>query len=221
IIIVGAHLDSVPEGPGINDNGSGSAAVLEAALRLARAPAQPSIRVRFAFWGAEERGLFGSRHHVNGLLQEREQVALYINLDMVGSPNFGRFVQGAQETTAGLATLARGMLLSYFRDRNLPVEERASGRGQNFGSDDISFAGKGIPTVGLHTGAEESKADAQVVLFGGAAGRPYDPCYHRSCDTIENIDRQVLEEMAGALTHTIRVLAFDGHAAVPTILAPR
>src|SRR5262249_29873318 len=64
LIIVGAHLDSVPEGPGINDNGSGSAAVLEAALRLAQGPTQARAGVRFAFWGAEERGLIGSRHHV-------------------------------------------------------------------------------------------------------------------------------------------------------------
>src|SRR5207253_252297 len=94
LIFVGAHLDSVPEGPGINDNGSGSAAVLEAALRLAQEPVAARGRVRFAFWGAEERGLIGSRHHVGSLSDgERQQIALYINLDMVGSPNFVQFVQ--------------------------------------------------------------------------------------------------------------------------------
>src|SRR5262245_62527791 len=91
LIIVGAHLDSVPEGAGINDNGSGSAVVLEAALRLAQGPTQARAGVRFAFWGAEERGLIGSRHHVASLSEEmRRHISLYINLDMVGSPNFAR-----------------------------------------------------------------------------------------------------------------------------------
>src|SRR5262249_25818569 len=88
-IVVGAHLDSVPEGPGINDNGSGTAAVLEAALQLAKEPAQGRRHLRFAFWGAEERGLVGSRHQVDALSEEeRQRIALYINLDMVGSRNF-------------------------------------------------------------------------------------------------------------------------------------
>jgi Zn-dependent M28 family amino/carboxypeptidase len=101
-IIVGAHLDSVPEGPGINDNGSGSAVVLEAALRLARGSTQARRGVRFAFWGAEERGLIGSRHHLGSLSEEvRRHIALYINLDMVGSPNFARFVQGSAATNEG------------------------------------------------------------------------------------------------------------------------
>src|SRR5262249_37480536 len=91
LIIVGAHLDSVPEGAGINDNGTGSAAVLEAALRLAQGPTQARAGVRFAFWGAEERGLIGSRHHVASLSEAmRRHIALYINLDMVASPNFVR-----------------------------------------------------------------------------------------------------------------------------------
>src|SRR5262245_2786640 len=83
LIIVGAHLDSVPEGPGINDNGSGSAVVLEAALRLAQGPTEARGNLRFAFWGAEERGLIGSRHHVQSLSEEMHRhIALYINLDM-------------------------------------------------------------------------------------------------------------------------------------------
>jgi len=101
-VVVGAHLDSVDEGPGLNDNGSGTAAVLEAALALARSPVPSSVRLRFAFWGAEELGLIGSRHHVEQLREEeRRGIALYINLDMVGSPNFVRFVTGAPSQTAG------------------------------------------------------------------------------------------------------------------------
>ena len=202
LIVVGAHLDSVPEGPGINDNGSGSAAVLEAARRLAQEPVAARGRVRFAFWGAEERGLIGSRHHVGSLSDgERQQIALYINLDMVGSPNFAQFVQASAADSDGLAAVVRRELIADFRERNLTVEERTGGR---FGSDDSSFRQKGIPTVGLYTGAGGPKSEAQASLFGGAAGRPYDPCYHQACDTVENIDRDVLEQNTRALVRALR-----------------
>jgi Zn-dependent M28 family amino/carboxypeptidase len=211
-VVVGAHLDSVPEGPGINDNGSGSAAVLEAALRLGAAPLQPGKRVRFAFWGAEERGLLGSRHHVEALPEdERRRIALYINLDMVGSPNFGRFVQGSAASPDGLAALARQALLGYFQAKGLAVDERLGrDRPRSFGSDDASFARVGIPTLGLYTGAGEAKAEAQAERFGGQANTPYDPCYHRACDSLENIDRGVLDAMTEALETTLRVLAYAG-----------
>jgi Zn-dependent M28 family amino/carboxypeptidase len=210
LIIVGAHLDSVPEGPGINDNGSGSAVVLEAALRLARGPTQARGSVRFAFWGAEERGLIGSRHHLGSLSDEvRRHIALYINLDMVGSPNFARFVQSSAATNEGLAAMVRREFLADFREHNLTVEERAGGR---FGSDDTPFAQKGIPTIGLYTGAGGPKSEIQASLFGGAAGRPYDPCYHRACDTIENIDRDVLEQNTRALVRALNAAAIAERA---------
>jgi Zn-dependent M28 family amino/carboxypeptidase len=210
LIIVGAHLDSVPEGPGINDNGSGSAVVLEAALRLAEGPAQARSGVRFAFWGAEERGLIGSRRHVGALSEEvRRHIALYINLDMVGSPNFGRFVQGSAATGDGLVAVVRRELLADFREHNLSVEERAAGR---FGSDDAPFSQKGIPTVGLYSGAGGPKSEAQASLFGGAAGSPYDPCYHRACDTIDNINRDVLEQNTRALVRALNAAAIAAQA---------
>jgi Zn-dependent M28 family amino/carboxypeptidase len=203
LIVVGAHLDSVSEGPGINDNGSGSAAVLEAALLLAKEPSETRSRLRFAFWGAEERGLLGSRHHVGALSEEeRRQIAVYVNLDMVGSPNFGRFVQSSALPADGLAATVQRELLAEFREHNLPVEERAVGRS---GSDDASFRQKEIPTVGLYTGAGGPKSAAQAALFGGAAG-PYDACYHRACDTIENINREVLVQNTRALMRALRVV---------------
>jgi aminopeptidase Y len=206
LIIVGAHLDSVPEGPGINDNGSGSAAVLEAALRLAHELAETRARVRFAFWGAEERGLVGSRHHVAALSEEeRRNIAVYMNLDMVGSSNFVRDVQvSAAATDDGAAGIARRELLADFREHDLTIEERTGGR---FGTDDASFAQKGIPTVGLYTGAGGLKSEAQASLFGGAAGRPYDACYHQACDTVDNINREVLEANTRALMRALRAVA--------------
>jgi Zn-dependent M28 family amino/carboxypeptidase len=203
LIVAGAHLDSVPEGPGINDNGSGSAAVLEAALRLAQDPGRG--RMRFGFWGAEERGLIGSRHHVASLSdEERQRIAVYINLDMVGSPNFTRFVRGSIAELEGLAAIVREQVITEFQAHDLPFEERTGGR---FGSDDVSFSQKGIRTVGLYTGASGRKPEGEAKASGGEAGRPYDPCYHRACDTIENINREVLEQNTRALVRALRAAA--------------
>ena len=205
-VVVGAHLDSVSEGPGMNDNASGSAAVLEAALRLAGEPAT-GIPIRFAFWGAEERGLLGSRHHLSVLPEEeRRRIGLYINLDMVGSPNFGRFIQHTSENTSGLVASTVESLNRSFGRHGLPVEERTS-RSRGFGSDDASFVARDIPTVGLFAGAGGTKSEAQAQRFGGTAGQPFDPCYHKACDTVANIDGQVLEQITDALTDALNELA--------------
>jgi Zn-dependent M28 family amino/carboxypeptidase len=220
LVVVGAHLDSVPEGPGMNDNASGSAAVLHAALRLARSGAPMQRRVRFAFWGAEELGLLGSRHHVARLTDaEREAVRLYVNLDMVGSRNFGRFIYGSSRMAEGPYPVALAALREVFRQRDLPVEERVTAGRQRTASDDASFAEKGIPTLGLYTGAGERKGDAGAALFGGAAGQPYDACYHQACDTLDNVDGAVLHEMSEALLAAVVASAAPA-GTVPQPTAP-
>nr|WP_246718621.1 M20/M25/M40 family metallo-hydrolase [Microvirga terrestris] len=202
-IVVGAHLDGVAEGPGMNDNASGSAAVLETALRLAK-EAGIGMPIRFAFWGAEERGLIGSRHHLDALSEdERRRIRFYINLDMVGSVNFGRFIQLSQtERTAETAGFIQAFI-DHFASKNLAVEERSRNQ-RGFGSDDAAFAGKNIPTLGLFTGASNAKTDEHAARFDGKAGQPYDPCYHKACDTAENVDRVVLRQMTDALTQMLR-----------------
>jgi Zn-dependent M28 family amino/carboxypeptidase len=206
-VVIGAHLDSVPEGPGMNDNASGTAAVLQVALDLAREPHGPR-GLRFAFWGAEERGLIGSRHYVAALSEdERKRIALYINLDMVGSPNPGRFVQsfrpGENAPESDLQRSVREAMGAALREQNAPFVERTRGR-MGGGSDDAAFAARGIPTIGLYTGAGESKSAEQAAQFGGEAGKAFDPCYHRACDTAANIDRAVLDQMTRALHRSLR-----------------
>jgi Zn-dependent M28 family amino/carboxypeptidase len=165
-------------------------------------------RVRFGFWGAEERGLVGSRHHLAQQSEADHQATiLYIKLDMVGSPNFGRFVEARGEELKGVQAIAARALLSFFHDRNLPVQERFGGRARGFGSDDGSFAQKGIPTLGLYTGAGETKDGVRASLFGGRAETPYDPCYHKACDTLTNINVVVLREMQEALMSAILAVA--------------
>jgi Zn-dependent M28 family amino/carboxypeptidase len=162
----------------------------------------PSYRRRRAYHAI---GLVGSRHHVAALSEaERGDIAVYINLDMVGSPNFVRYVQGSAVTGETLAGMVRRQFLADLHEHDLAVEERTGGR---FGSDDTAFSQKGVPTVGLYTGAGGPKSEAEAKLFGGAAGQPSDPCYHRACDTTENIDQEVLEQNTSALVRVLRAVA--------------
>ena len=197
-LMLGAHLDSVVQGPGINDNGSGSATVLEIALQLAELDAGPRNRVRFAFWGAEELGLVGSRHYVEGLEDdELEDISAYLNFDMVGSPNFVRSVyEGPDEVEE--------IFGSYFGARNIEVETNSALDGR---SDHGPFQEEGVPTGGLFTGAEGAKTEDQEDAFGGEAGAPYDACYHRACDEIDNISEESLGELSDAAAHAAAVLA--------------
>jgi aminopeptidase Y len=191
VVVAGAHLDSVDRGPGVNDNGSGSALVLAVAESLARS--QPANRLRFVWWGGEELGLLGSRHYVSQLSPaELRRHALYLNFDMVGSKNYVPFVyEGSSDTPPGSAQIER-VFTRYFDTR-----------GQRFvvtdiggASDHAAFARAGVPVGGLFSGADGDKSAAQKDAFGGRAGAPYDACYHRSCDTLANVDLAVATRLA-------------------------
>jgi aminopeptidase S len=205
IIVAGGHLDSVRRGPGINDNASGVAAILETALRMADSGIEPTNRVRFAFWGGEEEGLYGSEHYVDELSgSETGQHAVYLNLDMVASPNGVRFVHDGDGSTFGDnapngSDEIEDVFLDYFADRGLEAAPTPFLDGD---SDYTAFLRAGIPSGGLFTGDAGTKSGAEAQDFGGQAGVVYDSCYHESCDTIENVDTDVLEELADALAHT-------------------
>jgi Peptidase family M28/PA domain len=197
VVMAGAHLDSVIEGPGIQDNGSGSAALLETALMMAKV--KPQNTVRFAWWAAEEIGLLGSTDYVEGLSQaERDRIALYMNYDMVGSPNYIFMVYDADESSfpapEGVpipegSTAIEDLYESYYTLVGEPYDDTAfDGR-----SDYQAFIENGIPSGGLFTGAEEVKTEQQEAIWGGTAGEQFDPCYHLACDTFENIDLHALE----------------------------
>jgi len=202
-VVVGAHLDSVKEGPGINDNGSGVAAVLETARWMKEAGITPANRVRFAFWGGEEDGLYGSQHYVDGLSQaEIVQTAANLNVDMAASPNGVRSVHDGDGTDFGHAGPAgskaiEDILFQYFKENSLPAETTPF----DGGSDYDAFLSAGIPGGGLFTGDEKKKTQAQAQSFGGTAGKVLDPCYHEACDTIANTDPELLQEMSGALAY--------------------
>lgn len=197
VVMAGAHLDSVIEGPGINDNGSGSAALLETALMMANS--NPENTLRFGWWAAEEQGLVGSADYVAGLSQaERDRIALYMNYDMIGSPNYIFMVYDADESTfpapegvpipPGSAAI-EDVYESYYTAIGEPYDDTEfSGR-----SDYEAFILAGIPSSGLFTGAEEIKTEEQEAIWGGTAGEQFDPCYHEACDTFANNSDHALE----------------------------
>jgi Zn-dependent M28 family amino/carboxypeptidase len=209
-LMVGGHLDSVPEGPGINDNGSGTASILEIALQMKKLNIKPTNHVRFAFWGAEESGLFGSQHYVSQLDgAQREDIALYLNFDMIGSPNFVRFVYdgdgsepGAVPGPDGSGTIEK-VFLNYFASKKLATEPTPLG-GR---SDYQPFIQAGIPAGGLFSGAEGIKTPEQAVIYGGTAGSAFDACYHQECDTITNLNKRSINQLADGAAHATLTFA--------------
>ncbi|WP_243711234.1 M28 family peptidase [Actinomadura sp. KC216] len=178
VVFLGAHLDGVPAGPGINDNASGSSAILETALAVARANAKPTKRLRFGWWGAEELGLIGSRYYVQNLpAAERSKISAYLNFDMVGAK--GTRTWGVYTDTASLSAV----FTEYFRSKGLPTQ------GFNIGarSDHASFKNAGIQVSGIASGN--------------------DPCYHARCDDINNIESSVMGHATNAAAYAAWKLA--------------
>lgn len=204
VVMIGAHLDSVAAGPGINDNGSGVAALLVIAEALATLPA-PDRTIRLAFWDAEEGGPFGSPAYVDSLApSERDRIGAYLNLDIIGSPNAIRFVYAEADAAPGSDLLTRNFA-AYFNPLDLPW----SPIDLNGASDHGPFTAVGIPTGGLFSGGHEPVTDAQAERFDAIAGSPADPCSHRDCDNIANVDLVTLEEMTRAVAHVLVSLVFD------------
>jgi Zn-dependent M28 family amino/carboxypeptidase len=190
VVMVGAHLDSVLKGPGINDNGSGTAAILEIAVELTKTQFTNPLRnkVRFAFWGAEESNLLGSKYYVNSLTFEQQlDIALYLNFDMVASPNYGRFVYDGDDSDgvgAGPGPFGSAQIEDVFETFFASRGQASEGTDFSGRSDYGPFIAVGIPAGGLFTGAEGIKTAEQVAKYGGVAGLPYDICYHEACDTL-------------------------------------
>lgn len=179
MIIVGGHLDSVLEGPGINDNGSGVAALLEVARGVAAAGVPDGATVRVALWGGEELGTVGSRAYVDDL---SDDVIAYINLDMAGSLNGANLVYDESEAADGSAAITAAFE-AWFAARGEPSAAVDLGGS----SDHAGFIAAGIPTGGLFAGATDAGSAAQPGS-GASAGPPADACYHLACDDLDNVD---------------------------------
>jgi aminopeptidase S len=208
VVMLGGHLDSVANGAGINDNGSGSAGVLEAALAYAASGQTAKNHVRVAFWGAEELGLLGSKHYMSTLpTAEKNKIKVYLNVDMIGSPNPGYFVYDDNPAGNG----ARDELTSWYDSKGIPWEYiDVQGR-----SDHAAFRSYGIPTAGIFSGAETLKTSSQAQKWGGTAGRAFDPCYHSSCDTTANINVTALDRGVDVIGHMLWLYAAKDYGTTP------
>lgn len=255
VVMLGAHLDSVPEGPGINDNGSGTAGLLEYAVTLADLNAPVKNKVRFAWWAAEEAGLVGSEYYTNELfgalrskaeqeivdelgLEDPSQlteeqldlvearyyqlnkVQLYLNFDMIGSPNyiFGVMDGDLSDTNDspdnaytgdftppyGTSDIESTFNRFFARKSEATVPQALSKR-----SDYAGFADWGIAFGGLFTGAEKTKSAQEVEQFGGEIDVAYDKCYHQACDDLNNISQNALFVNTQSLAYVTTYYAFS------------
>jgi hypothetical protein len=212
VVMAGAHLDSVREGPGINDNASSAAALLETAISLA--PYQDRVRnkVRFAWWGAEELVDIGSTYYVSHLTAaQRADIALYIDFELIASPNFARFIYDGGAQAGGTpgppgSGAVENVIEGYFKRAHLPYEPQDI---TAIGSDHEPFMAAGIPVGGMYLGTLGVKTPAEAAIFGGQAGQMYDHCYHQACDTIRNINRTALDQNVPAIAFMVGRFALN------------
>jgi Zn-dependent M28 family amino/carboxypeptidase len=211
VVMAGAHLDSVEAGPGVQDNGSGSAAILETAVQMAKV--KPFNTVRFAWWGAEESGLLGSTAYVDGLTQdEQDDIALYLNFDMIGSPNHVFFIYDGDDSDgvgAGPGPEGSAEIEEFFEDFYAAQDIPFKGTDFSGRSDYGPFIAVGIPAGGLFTGAEGVKTAEEAEMWGGTAGDQYDPCYHLPCDTFDNINLHAFDVNSDAVAASVLQYAMN------------
>ncbi|MGZ8801155.1 MAG: M28 family metallopeptidase [Mycobacterium sp.] len=216
VVMVGGHLDSVAEGPGINDNASGVAAVLATALQLGSSP-QVNNAVRFGFWGSEEFGLLGSSNYLESLnVDALKDIALYLNFDMLGSPNPGYFTYDGDQSTRpdareGVPRVPEGSagiertFVAYLDGAGKPAEDTSfDGR-----SDYDGFTKSGVPAGGLFSGAEAKMSVEQAEVWGGQADEPFDPNYHKATDTLDRVDRTAMQIHGGGVAYSVGLYAQD------------
>jgi aminopeptidase S len=211
VLMVGSHLDSVVRGPGINDNGSGAAALLEVAKAVAATRFTPATHLRFAWWTAEELALEGSISYVSGLSEaERAKIKAYLNFDMIASPNPGYFVYDGDDSAhsgAGPGPAGSAEIENVFRDYFAGIGVSMEDKDFDGRSDYVQFIKAGIPAGGTFSGSDKVKSTEQAAKWGGTVGMKFDPCYHQACDTSANIDDVALGRNTGAIAHAVWTLA--------------
>ena len=211
VVMAGAHLDSVAASPGIQDNGTGSATLIELARQISKLEVEPANRLRFAWWGAEEDGLIGSTNYVGELSKKQaKRLELYLNFDMIGSPNFARLIYDGDGSAfeaagpKGSAAIERNFE-RYFKSQDLATAATAFDGRSDYGP----FIDAGIPAGGLFTGADGIKTAKQQQVFGGVAGFAFDPCYHQACDRFDNVRAKALRQMSDAVADAVALYGFD------------
>jgi Zn-dependent M28 family amino/carboxypeptidase len=209
VVMAGGHLDSVNEGPGINDNGSGVAALLETAVQMQRV--KPRNQVRFAFWGGTEDGNRGSVHYAQDAGAALGDIALYLSFAVIGSPNYALFVYDGDGSDTGFPQAPGSEAIEvffqdFYAERGLPSEP------VDLVKDAFNFEAAGIPLGGIFTGTFVLKTEEQAALYGGIAGEQFDPCYHLACDTFDNVSLQALDVNSDAVAAAVLQFAMSTEA---------
>jgi aminopeptidase Y len=185
-VMLGGHSDSVTEGPGINDDGTGTLTLLEIAAKLTKYSVNNCVR--FAWWAGEEEGLLGSDYYVSQLSKEENlKIRMFMDYDMLASPNFAYQVYNATDAVNPVGSEElRDLYTDYYKKHGQNYTYIAfDGR-----SDYDGFIRHGIPGGGIATGAEGVKTKKEVEMFGGVAGEWYDKCYHQLCDNLNNLNME-------------------------------
>lgn len=215
VIAMGSHLDGVPEGPGVNDNGSGVSGVLALAEAIAEQPTPNDKKIRLGFWGAEEIGLLGADEYVKSLSEdELGKIKAYLNYDMIGSDNYTLATYDSDasyvpipegvEVPEGSVELEK-LYTDYYGEKDQPVVgSEFDGR-----SDYEPFMLAGVPVGGLFSGADGVKTEKEAELFGGTAGQPLDTNYHTAGDTLGNISKESLDLFLPGMGWAAHSLAWD------------
>jgi len=204
-VMLGGHSDSVAEGPGINDDGTGSLTLLEVATQLAKYSVNNCVR--FAWWAGEEEGLLGSDYYVSTLSEaENLKIRLFMDYDMMASPNYAYQVYNATNALNPVGSEElRDLYTDFYSSHGLnytfiPFDGR---------SDYDGFIKNGIPGGGIATGAEGVKTKEEAAMFGGNAGEWFDPCYHQLCDDVSNLNLTAWELNTKLVAHSVATYAIS------------
>jgi carboxypeptidase Q len=191
-IIIGAHLDSWDYGTGAQDNGSGTAMVLEAARALAELSEPPRRSVRFALWGGEEQGLIGSAAYVRAHSSELEKCRAALNTDNGAGHPRGWKIQGRSDVKSAMTQISR-TLLTGLSGEGLSEET-------TFDTDHGYFMLEGIPSFDLWVDMSR-----------------YGEVHHKSSDTIDKVAAHDLAAGAAILAVTAYALAERSAPIAPRI----
>ncbi|KAJ9634919.1 Leucyl aminopeptidase yscIV [Coniosporium tulheliwenetii] len=206
VLVLGGHSDSVEAGPGINDNGCGSIAILDVAIALTSFSVNNAVR--FCWWSAEESMLQGSFHYVSSLEPvELAKIRLYLNFDMIASPNYiygiydGDGSRCGRPGPSGSAEI-EALFEQYFAEEGLNYTATRFGN-----SDNIAFTSSNIPAGGVFTGASRIKTEEEFAAFGGQAGVAYDKNYHGPGDNVTNLNMGAFQVNTEAIAYAVATYA--------------
>jgi len=211
VIIAGAHLDSVAEGPGLNDDGSGAAALLELAIQIGNnKDFKPVNKLKFAWWAFEEPGMIGSAYYVNNLNDsERAKIGMYLNLDMIAtaSPNYYYGIEDGDFSISKDDPKVPPAYINIFKAYPGYVAQNGEIK-KAFVS---YFENYPVPKSDIVLSALHGNMDYEAFLlnripFGGLySGK--DNCNHQACDNYQNLNKDVLLINTKAIAYIIQMYA--------------